>query len=106
MFSKQKQVSYGGVVDEYLADQLVIFMALATAGVEPPAQEWVDGAEGATTKAKKRKCELLVGEVSLHAKTEMKIAEIILANIVFSIQKRENGSVIICERKVNGGGVE
>ena len=31
-----KQLSLGGVVDEYLADQIMIFMALATSGTNPP----------------------------------------------------------------------
>lgn len=93
-----KQISFGGVADEYLVDQLVIFMALATSGANPPiAIE--QGIEGEGTQRKKRRCEILVGEVSLHAETAMRIAEMMLGNIIFSTKKVNDGVVIVCEKK-------
>jgi RNA 3'-terminal phosphate cyclase (ATP) len=93
-----RQLAYGGVVDEYLADQIVIFMALATSGTNPPIA--IDRGSVGTTDGKKRRCEVLVGEVSLHTETAMRIAETMLGNILFSTQKMEDGGiVIVCERK-------
>ena len=94
-----QQISLGGVVDEYLADQIVIFMALATSGANPPiAIE--RGAVGGEMVGKRRRCEVLVGEVSLHTETAMRIAEMMLDNITFDVEKREGGrSLIVCERK-------
>ena len=93
-----KQIAFGGVVDEYLADQIVIFMALATSGANPPIaiERGIVGGE----EQKKRRCEVLVGEVSLHTETAMRIAEIMLGNIVFSTEKIEGGTVMVCEKKV------
>lgn len=93
-----KQIAFGGVVDEYLADQIVIFMALATSGANPPIaiERGNVGEEG----HKKRRCEVLVGEVSLHTETAMRIAEIMLGNVIFSTQKVEAGTVMVCEKKV------
>jgi RNA 3'-terminal phosphate cyclase len=102
-----KQLSIGGAVDEYLADQIVIFMALATSGANPPI-----AIERGTTGEKqgKRKCQVLVGEVSLHTETAMRIAEMMLDNIVFSTEKVEGGGIMmVCENKVsrlvNGDGI-
>jgi RNA 3'-terminal phosphate cyclase len=93
-----KQLAYGGAVDEYLADQIVIFMALATSGIQPPIA--IDRGSFGTIDGKKRRCEVLVGEVSLHTETAMRIAETMLGNILFSTQKMEDGSVVIvCDRK-------
>lgn len=76
-----KQIALGGVVDEYLADQIVIFMALATIREE-------------------QRSELLVGEVSLHTETAMRTAETMLREIVFSVRPiKEGGYLMICERK-------
>jgi RNA 3'-terminal phosphate cyclase len=106
-----KQIGFGGVVDEYLADQIVIFMALGTSGANPPVEQGEvnrvqvvegngDGSQGeGARRGKRRRSELLVGEVSLHTETAMRIAEIMLGNIVFSTEKVEGGSLIICERK-------
>jgi len=80
-----KQIELGGVVDEYLADQIIIFMALATSGIleiTPPNE----------------RCEVLVGEVSLHTETAMRIAEKIL-NVVFSVKKQKTGHLIECIRR-------
>jgi RNA 3'-terminal phosphate cyclase len=89
-----QQLADGGAVDEYLADQLVIFMALATSGVLPSlSQGDNDGMEGG-------RCEILVGKVSVHTLTAMKIAEIMLGNITFSTMTLNGiGDVIVCERK-------
>jgi RNA 3'-terminal phosphate cyclase len=93
-----KQIAFGGVVDEYLADQVVIFMALASSGANPPiAVERGNVGEG----QKKRRCEVLVGDVSLHTETAMRIAEIMLGNVVFSTEKVEGGTVMVCEKKVD-----
>ena len=83
-------------MDEYLADQIVIFMALATSGANPPiAVERGIGMGG----LKMRRCEVLVGEVSLHTETAMRIAEIMLGNVIFSTEKVEAGMVMVCEKK-------
>jgi RNA 3'-terminal phosphate cyclase len=92
-----KQLGYGGIVDEYLADQIVIFMALATSGANPPIA--IERGSLGTAEGKKRRSEVLVGHVSLHTETAMRIAEIMLGNIVFSTQKTDDGDVIVCERK-------
>lgn len=92
-----KQLGYGGAVDEYLADQIVIFMALATSGVNPPIA--IERGSLETVEGKKGRSEVLVGHVSLHTETAMRIAETMLGNIFFSTQKTENGEVIVCERK-------
>jgi len=90
------QISLGGITDEYLADQIVIFMALATSGIVPALAE----ERGVTVRDGKRKCEVLVGEVSLHTETAMKIAEKMLDDVVFSTKKADGGGVVmICERK-------
>jgi len=90
------QISLGGITDEYLGDQIVIFMALATSGIVPAlAVE-----RGVTVRDGRRKCELLVGEISLHTETAMRIAEKMLDNIAFSTQKVDGGGVVMtCERK-------
>jgi RNA 3'-terminal phosphate cyclase len=89
-----QQLADGGAVDEYLADQLIIFMALATSGVQPSlSQGDNDGMEGG-------RCEILVGKVSVHTLTAMKIAEIMLGNITLSRVTMDGiGDLIVCERK-------
>jgi len=74
-----KQISHGGVVDEYLADQIVIFMALASLNTG-------------------ERSEVLVGQISLHTKTAMRIAETMLRNIIFSVEKLDRGYLMICNR--------
>jgi len=87
-------------MDEYLADQIIIFVALATSGAIPPIaidRGIVKDGDG----QKKRRCEILVGEISLHTETAMRIAEDILGNIIFSTEKHESGGVmIVCEKKL------
>jgi len=93
-----RQLAFGGVVDEYLADQIVIFMALATSGLS--AGNVVE--RSTENVAEEARCELLIGEVSLHTETAMRIAEMALENIVFSTEKVEGGGILmVCERKVN-----
>lgn len=92
-----QQLALGGAVDEYLADQIVIFMALATGGIDPPIaiERALDG-----IVHKKRKCEVLVGEISLHTETAMRIAEMMVPRIMFSTKKVEGvGIIMICESK-------
>jgi RNA 3'-terminal phosphate cyclase (ATP) len=74
-----KEIESGGVVDEYLADQIIIFMALATRAV---------GSQ----------CEVLVGKVSLHAETAMRVAEMMLRDVAFRVENLKNGHLIICEK--------
>ena len=89
-----KQLAHGGVVDEYLADQLIIFIALASSGVGSSSVSEEDKMEGGN------RCEILVGEVSFHAHSAMRIAEIMLRDIVFSTVKLESGgSVITCAKR-------
>ena len=88
-----RQLELGGVVDEYLADQIVIFMALATAGVGGCFIK--DGTRSRTP----RRCEILVGEISSHTLTAMKVAEDMLGNVCFSTKACENGgNMMICEQ--------
>jgi RNA 3'-terminal phosphate cyclase len=101
------QLSLSGVVDEYLADQIVIFMALAGSGANPPiaVERGTEATQG--EGGRRRRCEVLVGEVSLHAETAMRIAEMMLGNIKFSVERRGEGGggmVIVCEKKVSSEG--
>lgn len=95
----RNQLSHGGVVDEFLADQVVIFMALAASGANPPIaidRRIPDAKEQAKNQ---RRCEVLVGNVSSHTKTAMKIAETMLGNITFKTEKIEGvGKVMVCEK--------
>jgi RNA 3'-terminal phosphate cyclase (ATP) len=91
-----EQIALGGITDEYLTDQIVIFMALATSGTIPALAE----ERGITAGEGRRKCEVLVGEVSLHTETAMRIAEKMLDNIAFTTQKADGGGIIMrCKRK-------
>ena len=79
-------------------------MALATSGANPPIATDQGPMVPAEGEGKKRRCEVLVGgEVSLHAETAMRIAEMMLGNIKFSVEKRgESGEmVIVCEKKAS-----
>jgi RNA 3'-terminal phosphate cyclase len=89
----RQQLDLGGLVDEYLADQIVIFMALATTGLE--ACHIRGGAQFRTP----RRCEVLVGKLSSHTLTAMKVAEDLLGNISFSTKTCEKGGnvILICE---------
>jgi RNA 3'-terminal phosphate cyclase len=91
-----KQLSFGGAMDEYLADQIVIFMALATSGANPP----IAIERGVEETGKIRRCKVLVGKVSLHTETAMRIAEIMLGNIIFSTEEVDDGVVMVCEKKI------
>jgi RNA 3'-terminal phosphate cyclase len=94
-----KELAHGGVVDEYLSDQIIIFMALAMSGVGPP----IAIERGLTEPLlKKRRCEVLVGQVSLHTETAMRVAEMMLRDIEFSTEKVEGGGIlVVCERYAN-----
>lgn len=88
-----EQLANGGAVDEYLADQLIIFMALATSGIQPSTSRYNDD------RVEFGPCEILAGRPSLHTLTAMKIAETMLGNIRFSTRTTGGiGEVIICER--------
>jgi RNA 3'-terminal phosphate cyclase len=99
-----KQIDRGGCVDEFLADQMVIFMALAVGGIVPKTVD-SDANSGAVNgviswgEGEARKCEVLVGRVSLHAETAMRIAEVMIPDIEFITEKRDVGEVIVCQRK-------
>ena len=123
----EKQLERGGCVDEFLADQVVLFMALAVGGIEPGSTEMnsieadevsgtegmgINGADGTEILGEAGvvdgegegggKCEMLVGKVSLHCETAMRIAEIMVPNIHFTTEKRPEGQVIICQRNTSG----
>jgi RNA 3'-terminal phosphate cyclase len=90
----EDQLTHGGVVDMYLADQIVIFMALATSGYTQ--------SKNCPHPTKHRRCEILVGKVSLHTITAMRVIERLLTDIAFSLEDKEGlGMVIICEIKGN-----
>ena len=90
-----KQLVQGGVVDEHLIDQIIIFMALACSGISPFGVIARDTAEDTSSR-----CEILVGEVSSHTQAAMRIAQIILRDIAFSIKRLENDKIIItCTKK-------
>jgi RNA 3'-terminal phosphate cyclase len=99
-----RQVNRGGCVDEFLGDQVVIFMALAVGGIVPKTvnsdkeRGQVNGVVG-PAEGETRKCEVLVGRVSLHAETAMRIAEVMIPDIEFITEKRDVGEVIVCQRK-------
>ena len=98
-----QQIPVSGAVDEHLADQIVIFMALATSGANPPIAIDRGVVQPAEEEGKKRRCEVFVGaDLSLHTETAMRIAEMMLRNIKFSVEKRSEGGgmVIVCEKKV------
>jgi hypothetical protein len=79
------------VVDEYLLDQLVIFMALATSGRDPR--------HNISSPRKRRRCEILIGQMSTHAQTAIRIAEIMLGNIRFRSEYSEGvGLALVCEQ--------
>ena len=109
------------------SDQVVFFMALAVGQIEPGTTETnlvgvsevngthgmdINGAEGTEILGEAGvvdgvgdgvdKCELLVGKVSLHCETALRIAEIMVPNIYFTTEKRPEGEVIICQRNPSG----
>lgn len=88
-----KQLANEGVVDEYLADQIIIFMALASSRVAFSGVSKGNKMEYGTQR--RGRCEILVGEVSFHAQCAMRIAEIMLRDIVFSTVKLDTGGVVI-----------
>jgi len=91
----KRELDLGGVVDEYLTDQIVIFMALATAGAE--GRRCAPNSIG--RRSLRRRSEVLVGEISSHTLTAMKLAEDMLGNISFSTKSCGNGgNVLICEQ--------
>ena len=86
-----KELDPPRVVDEYLLDQLVIFMALATSGRDPRRIPLRPGGG--------RRCEILIGQMSTHAKTATRIAEIMLGNIIFRTEYSEGiGLALVCEQ--------
>lgn len=86
---------HGGVVDMYLADQIAIFMALAVSGYH----------QSSTYPAKYRRCEVLVGKVSLHTITAMRVIEMLLTDITFAMEDKAGlGMVMVCETKGNRKG--
>lgn len=88
-----KQLAFGGIVDEYMVDQIVIFMALASSGLDP--------CRSFRSNVGRRRSEILVGNVSTHAQTAMRISEIMLGNIAFSTEHVEGvGMIMVCERRV------
>jgi hypothetical protein len=52
----------------------------------------------ARNRGRKRKCQVLVGEVSLHTETAMRIAEMMLDNILFPTNKVEGGGILMVAR--------
>jgi RNA 3'-terminal phosphate cyclase len=86
------QLTNGGIVDEYMLDQIVVFMALATGGVEPNRTNQDD--------MERRQCEILVGKISLHAQTAMRISEIMMGNIIFRTENIEGGVAVVCETRL------
>lgn len=85
-----KELDPPRVVDEYLLDQLVIFMALATSGREPRSTR--------PSRRRERRCEILIGQMSTHAETAIRIAEIMLGNIRFRTEHRQGvGLALVCE---------
>jgi len=99
----EAELAHGGVVDQYLADQIVIFMALATSSIPNwykyrGAKKQRDG----TCTARRR--ELLTGPLSLHTKTAMNIAEKMVGDIIFSTRRHEGGGIIVtCDKKLTVG---
>jgi len=91
----EDQLTHGGVVDMYLADQIAIFMALAVSGYH----------KSSTYPEKYRRCEVLVGKVSLHTITAMRVIEMLLTDITFAMEDKAGlGIVMVCETKGNRKG--
>lgn len=87
----------GGVVDVNLADQLIIFMALA---VSKRISSLRQRKATTFTNCESKKCELLVGNTSAHIRSAMRIAEIVLGDIEFSTKSTPSGALIItCQRR-------
>jgi RNA 3'-terminal phosphate cyclase len=83
------ELAHKGVVDEHLADQLILIMALATS-----RDTSAHGAVG------RQKCTILTGPLSLHTLTAMKISETLLGDIEFLAEDRSDRSlVVICKRR-------
>ena len=98
--SLNKQLAHGGVADQYLTDQIIIFMALASSGFDPSGVSGRDKVNDPTQM--RRRCEILVGEISSHTQAAMRIAEIMLRDIVFSTKTLENDNIIItCAKSTN-----
>jgi len=90
-------------VDEFLADQIVVFMALAVAGITSRGMgigtvDETAAVENGDDRVVGR-CEVLVGKVSLHAETAMRVAEVMVPALEFITEDRDGGEVIICQRK-------
>lgn len=89
-----KDLRCGGLVDENLVDQLVIFIALATSGFGPSGQCEASGPSSPGI------CRIFAGNISTHARTAMMIAEKILGNIQFLIEPiGDKGEAITCQRR-------
>lgn len=94
----EAELSYGGLVDEHLTDQLIIFMALATSSVSNSCKYLRENNQR-DDSCTGRRCEVLAGAISSHTVTAMRIAETLLGDINFSIRRFESiGTVVICEK--------
>jgi len=90
------ELSHGGVVDEHLADQVIILMALATSDETAISGRWV----GRHPEVSQRGYTISTGPLTLHTLTAMRISEIALQDVEFSVRDRNGkGFIVTCERK-------
>lgn len=89
------ELAQNGAVDEHLADQLIIYMALVTSHDISAADT---GNDPCNPKNKHgRRCTIATGPVTFHTLTAMRISETFLGDVKFSVQDRDNGVVVTCE---------
>jgi len=88
------ELRHKGVVDEHLADQLVIFMALATSTAA--RLEWEK------ENLSQQKCTISTGPLTSHTITAIRLSEAMLGDINFTIRPRcGRGFIVTCERKLS-----
>jgi RNA 3'-terminal phosphate cyclase len=86
----QVELAHGGVVDEHLAHQSIVLMALATTSADNAHMG---------KKTFSQSCTISTSALMLHTVTAMRIVETFLADIKFWVQDRdESRRVVVCER--------
>lgn len=103
----ESQLAHGGIVDENLVDQVLIFMALATSHVSSSFHGSSCVEHQTCDPNLVRHCKLLVGPLSTHTESAIRIAETMLGYIVFLTRTYEGvGTVLTCETKASAYGLD
>jgi hypothetical protein len=101
----EAELAHGGLVDEHLADQLIIFMALSTSCVSN-SNKYLGADKQRDGSCMGRRCEVLAGPLTPHTETAMRIAETMLGDIVFSTKRHKGiGMVVTCEHRLATGAI-